>query len=58
MAYNASSVPLFASFNGRIFVLAHNFDAGAYEIEIEWPSGTRQRLTNVKANQVLTIEER
>ena len=26
-------------------------------VEIEWPSGTRQRLTNIAANQFLTVEE-
>jgi enediyne biosynthesis protein E4 len=26
-------------------------------LEIEWPSGTKQRLTNVPTNQVVTVEE-
>lgn len=30
----------------------------AKSIEIRWPSGIRQRLENVPANQILTIEER
>ena len=32
-------------------------DALAATIEIEWPSGTRQKLTNVAANQQLVIRE-
>jgi hypothetical protein len=28
------------------------------EIEIKWPSGTRQMLRNVAADQILPIEER
>ena len=28
------------------------------EIEIRWPSGIRQTLRNVPADQILTIEER
>jgi hypothetical protein len=32
-------------------------DAAAASIDIEWPSGMKQRLTNVKANQSLTIQE-
>jgi hypothetical protein len=32
-------------------------DAAATTIEIEWPSGTRQKLTNVPANQHLVIKE-
>lgn len=32
-------------------------DAFASSIEIEWPSGVKQRLTNVKADQHLVIEE-
>jgi hypothetical protein len=33
-------------------------DAGVAErIEVRWPSGTRQVLTGVAANQVLTIKE-
>jgi hypothetical protein len=32
-------------------------DTMVTSIEVEWPSGTRQRLTNVPANQFLTIEE-
>jgi hypothetical protein len=27
------------------------------ELEIEWPSGIRQKIFNVRANQILTIEE-
>ena len=27
------------------------------EIELKWPSGTRQVLTNVKTDQVLTVKE-
>ncbi|HEY3444572.1 MAG TPA: CRTAC1 family protein [Paludibaculum sp.] len=37
------------------FGLAH--DAAVAAIEIEWPSGNKQRLTNVKPNQHLVIEE-
>lgn len=32
-------------------------DAGAQSIEIEWPSGVRQRLENVAGDRYLTIEE-
>jgi hypothetical protein len=32
-------------------------DARAAVIEIQWPSGARQRLTNIPANQLLTVEE-
>ena len=32
-------------------------DAAAASIDIEWPSGVKQRLTNVKGNQSLTIQE-
>jgi enediyne biosynthesis protein E4 len=28
-----------------------------HEIELKWPSGTRQVLTNVNADQVLTVKE-
>jgi hypothetical protein len=28
------------------------------EIEIKWPSGIRQTLRNIAADQILTIEER
>ncbi|MBV9308058.1 MAG: ASPIC/UnbV domain-containing protein, partial [Acidobacteriaceae bacterium] len=31
--------------------------ATADSIEITWPSGTKQRLTEVKSNQILTITE-
>jgi hypothetical protein len=31
--------------------------AMANTIDIEWPSGAKQRLTNVKANQYLTVQE-
>jgi hypothetical protein len=31
--------------------------ASAEELEIAWPSGRRQRLSNVKADQVLTVRE-
>ena len=32
-------------------------DTQASAIEIQWPSGTRQKLANVKADQRLTIRE-
>ncbi len=32
-------------------------DAVASAIEIEWPSGARQKLTNVASNQRLTVKE-
>jgi enediyne biosynthesis protein E4 len=32
-------------------------DAMAATIEVEWPGGTKQRLTNVKAGQILNITE-
>ena len=32
-------------------------DATVTTIEIEWPSGTRQKLTQVAANQLLTVKE-
>ena len=32
-------------------------DATATAIEVEWPSGTRQKLANVPANQHLVIKE-
>jgi len=32
-------------------------DATAATIEVEWPGGTKQRLTNVKAGQILNITE-
>ncbi len=32
-------------------------DQAATEIEIEWPSGTRQKLANVAANQRLVVKE-
>jgi hypothetical protein len=33
-------------------------DSSASAIEIEWPSGTKQKLTNVAANQRMEIKER
>jgi hypothetical protein len=27
------------------------------DLEVLWPSGTRQRLTNVEADQLVTVEE-
>jgi hypothetical protein len=32
-------------------------DPAVGSIEIDWPSGTRQKLTNVKLNQALTVQE-
>jgi hypothetical protein len=32
-------------------------DAAATSVEIEWPSGRKQKLTSVTANQTLTIKE-
>lgn len=32
-------------------------DAVIQEIDLNWPSGVKQRLTNVKADQILTIKE-
>ena len=32
-------------------------DANVTAIEIEWPSGTKQRLTNIGANQFITVDE-
>lgn len=32
-------------------------DKTVQTLEIEWPSGTKQRFTNVAANQVVTVEE-
>src|SRR5258708_17845349 len=32
-------------------------DNAASSIDIEWPSGARQRLTNIKANQRVVIKE-
>jgi hypothetical protein len=32
-------------------------DAAASAIEIEWPSGARDRIANVRARQIVTIEE-
>ena len=32
-------------------------DATVTAIEVEWPSGAKDRVTNVKANQFITIEE-
>jgi len=32
-------------------------DAVAGTVEIEWPSGTRQKMTNVPANQRLVVKE-
>jgi enediyne biosynthesis protein E4 len=32
-------------------------DATASAIEIQWPSGTKQKLTNVAANQHLSVKE-
>ena len=32
-------------------------DTVVSSLEIEWPSGTRQKLTNIPANQFLTIDE-
>lgn len=32
-------------------------DKVAQAVEIEWPSGAKQKLTNVPANQILTVEE-
>lgn len=41
--------------------LALTFGLGAdptvTALEIEWPSGTKQRLTNIAANQFITVEE-
>jgi hypothetical protein len=32
-------------------------DTVVSSVEIEWPSGTRDRITNVRARQMVTIEE-
>ena len=32
-------------------------DPQVTSLEIEWPSGTRQKLTNIAANQFITVEE-
>jgi hypothetical protein len=32
-------------------------DAMVSTLEIEWPSGTRQKLTNIQANQFITVDE-
>jgi len=32
-------------------------DTSAARIEIEWPSGTREHYTNIRANQFLRLEE-
>ena len=32
-------------------------DRAVTALEIEWPSGTKQRLTNIAANQGITVEE-
>ena len=32
-------------------------DAAASSIEVEWPSGARDRIDNVRARQLVTIEE-
>jgi len=32
-------------------------DRSAREIEIRWPSGTRQVLANVSADRILEVEE-
>ncbi|MEQ1945934.1 MAG: CRTAC1 family protein [Bryobacteraceae bacterium] len=32
-------------------------DATVTAIDIEWPSGTKQHLTNIAANQILTVDE-
>ena len=32
-------------------------DANATAVEVEWPSGAKSRMANVKANQVLAITE-
>ena len=31
--------------------------AAVQQLEIQWPSGARQTLTDVKANQILTVKE-
>jgi hypothetical protein len=32
-------------------------DTQVTALEIDWPSGTKQRLTNIAANQFITVEE-
>jgi hypothetical protein len=32
-------------------------DRTVQALEIEWPSGTKQRFTNVPTNQVVTVDE-
>ena len=32
-------------------------DAAVTNLEIEWPSGTKQKLTNIAANQFIAVEE-
>jgi hypothetical protein len=32
-------------------------DAAASAVEVEWPSGSRDRIANVRARQIITIEE-
>ena len=32
-------------------------DAMVTAVDIEWPSGEKQRLTNIAANQIITVEE-
>ena len=45
-----------ASSDNRVhFGLGNN--KGIRELEIRWPSGIRQRLHNVAADQILTVEE-
>jgi len=51
----ASSRPLLTVIPNLTFGLGTSRAVTA--LEIEWPSGTKQRLTNVAANQGITVEE-
>jgi len=47
----------YLSSNDRRLLLGLGQREGVDQLEIRWPSGTRQMLANLPANQILTITE-
>ena len=47
----------YASQSDLILTFGLGADAAAAAIEVEWPSGARDRINNVRARQLVTIEE-
>ena len=52
---NSSLAALIKRANATTFGLGQ--DKVVQALEIEWPSGTKQRFTNVPTNQIVTVDE-